>query len=106
MVFEYLANIVKFVYNNERGVKMKYKQYDFESYRVLTIQSEQFKNVHMEINFIDDVANLFMPLRSFLINLMGYTSKIYPTKRDMLIALENLYNSAYYFRFCKSKIYK
>ena len=80
---------------------MKYKQYDFESYRVLTIQSEQFKNVHMEINFIDDVANLFMPLRSFLINLMGYTSKIYPTKRDMLIALENLYNSAYYSNYSR-----
>lgn len=80
---------------------MKYKQYDFESFKVLTIKSEQFKNVHMEINFIDDVDNLFMPLRSFLINLMGYTSKIYPTKREMLIALENLYNSVYYTNYSR-----
>ena len=80
---------------------MKYKQYDFESFKILTISSEQFKNVHMEINFIDDVDNIFIPLRSFLINLMGYTSKIYPTKREMLIALENLYNSAYYTNYSR-----
>ena len=80
---------------------MKYKQYDFESFRVLTITSEQFKNVHMEINFIDDVDNISMPLRSFLVNLMGYTSKIYPTKREMLIALENLYNSVYYTNYSR-----
>ena len=80
---------------------MKYKQYDFESFKILTITSSQFKNVHMEINFIDDIDNIFMPLRSFLVNLMGYTSKIYPTKRQMLIALENLYNSAYYTNYSR-----
>ena len=47
---------------------MKYKQYDFESFKILTITSSQFKNVHMEINFIDDIDNIFMPLRSFLVN--------------------------------------
>ncbi len=75
---------------------MKYKQYDFESFRILTIQSNHFKNVHMEINFVDDVENISMPIRSFLTNLISYTTLKYPTKRELLIALEELYNSSYY----------
>ncbi len=65
----------------------------FDSFRLITIKNENFKSCHMEINFVNDALKVNMPLRTFLINIMGYTTKKYPTRRDVLIALEELYNS-------------
>lgn len=74
---------------------MKYKQYQFDSFRLLTIQSDAFKNCYMEVNFLDDATEIFMPLRCLLVQLMGYSTKKYSTKRELLIALEELYNSSF-----------
>lgn len=74
---------------------MKYQKFEFTSFRLLTIQTDQFKNCHMEINFLDDLKRVDTPIRSLLVKLMAYTTLDYPTKREVLIALEELYNSGY-----------
>lgn len=75
---------------------MTYKQYNYDSFKILTIKSNQFKGAHIEINFVEDIKNVNVPLRSFLTDLLSYTTKKYPTKRELLIALEEMYNSDYH----------
>ena len=74
---------------------MKYQEYQFNSFRLLTVKTNHFKNCHIEINFMDDLDKVNMPIRSFLVTLLSFTTKKYPSKREMMIALEDLYNSIF-----------
>ena len=76
----------------KEGEKMKYKKYDFDSFQVYTVKTDKFKNCYLEINFRDDIRNVNACRRNFLNSVMLYNSKKYPTKRDMIIASEELYN--------------
>lgn len=76
----------------KEGEKMKYKKYDFESFQIFTVKTDKFKNGYLEINFRDDIRNVNACRRNFLNQAMLYNSKKYPTKRDMIIASEELYN--------------
>ncbi len=71
---------------------MKYKTYDLNGYKIYTIQTDKFKNSYIEINFRDDVREVSTCKRNFLSNMLAYSSKKYPTKREMLIQTEELYN--------------
>ena len=74
---------------------MKYQTFDYDGYKIFTIQTDKFKNCFIEVNFREDVRNLSMAKRNFLNELMQYTSAKYPTKREMKIAQEELYNITY-----------
>jgi len=75
-----------------QGENMKYKKYDYDGYQIYTIQTDKFKSCYMELIFRDDARKVNATKRNFLTNLMTYTSKAYPTKRDMIIRSEELYN--------------
>ena len=74
---------------------MEYKQYKFDSFRILTVKTDQFKNCHIEINFVSDAEKVNIPLRTFLTNIMEYSTQKYQSRRELLIALEELYNSEF-----------
>lgn len=74
---------------------MKYKKYSQDSYDVYTIQTDKFKNCYMEIRFRQDIRNVNLTRRHLLARAMQYTSLKYPTKREMTIALEELYNLSF-----------
>ncbi|HIR73923.1 TPA: insulinase family protein [Candidatus Ventrenecus avicola] len=71
---------------------MKYKKYDLESIQIYTVKTDKFKNCYLEINFRDDIRLVNACQRNFLNSVMLYNSLKYPTKRDMVIASEELYN--------------
>lgn len=80
------------VYNKKEVAGVTYKKYDYDSFQILTIQTDKFKNCYMEINFRDDIREINSTRRSFLTDLLVYSSLKYPTKREMIIAEEELYN--------------
>lgn len=71
---------------------MNYKKINLEGYQIYAIQTDKFKTCYMEVKFRDDVRRVDMTKRNFLLHLLAYTSKSYPTKREMKIAAEELYN--------------
>ena len=76
---------------------MKYKKYETKSFNIYTIKTDKFKNCHMEIIFRDEVNQEKDLLNfSFLADLISDCSKNYPSRRDISIALENLYNARFY----------
>ena len=74
---------------------MKYKKYDLESYQIYTIETDKFKNSSIEIKFCEDIRNVNLSLRFMLNQLLKYSSLKYPTKREVTIALEELYNASF-----------
>ncbi len=75
---------------------MKYKKYDCDSYTIHTIATDRFRNCHLEIIFRDNIKKEDITKRIMLTDLMALTSLDYPSKREMDIELENLYNSSFY----------
>ena len=71
---------------------MKYKNYVVGNCNVYTIKTDKFRTANIEINFKSDIRKSNVTAKNLLSRLMGYTSKDYPTKRDMMIERENLYN--------------
>ena len=74
---------------------MKYKKYNLDSYDIYTIQTDKFKNCYLEIRFREDIRHVNLTRRHLLARAMQYTSLKYPTKREMTIALEELYNLSF-----------
>lgn len=74
---------------------MKYKKYDYDGYKIFTIQTDKFKNCYLEVDFREDARCVDFTKRSLLSNLLGFTSLDYPTKREMRIAQEELYNVSF-----------
>lgn len=75
---------------------MVYKSFEYDSFRIFTIQTNQFKNVHMEVIFQGDAQNSKLTEKSFLSDMMSFSSATYPTRKDFVIRLEELYNAYFY----------
>lgn len=71
---------------------MKYQKYDMESYQIYTVKTDKFKNAYIEVNFREDITHVSLAKRFFLTKILQYSTLEYPTKREMTIELENLYN--------------
>ena len=74
---------------------MKYKKYDLDNVKVFTIETNKCKNCYLEINFRDDIRNVDLSKRYLLAKALEYSSLKYPSKRKMMIALEELYNMSF-----------
>jgi len=72
---------------------MLYKKYEMNSFNLYTIKTDKFKNCHMEVIFRKQVGINNVTRRVFLNDLLAYSSKQYPTKREMNIYLEEIYNA-------------
>ncbi len=74
---------------------MNYKTYDYDGYKIFTIKTDKFKNCYMEVTFREDARKVNVTKRNALVSLLTYTSEAYPTKREMLIKSEELYNVSF-----------
>lgn len=74
---------------------MNYKKYDYDGYRIYTIQTDKFKNCYLEVNFRGDARKINATTRNMLIHLLTYTTSLYPTKRLMKIRTEELYDLSF-----------
>ncbi len=75
---------------------MKYKKFEFDTFNIYTIQTDKFKNCHMEILFYDNAKKEELGLRNFLVDMLCHSSKKYPKRKDLVIKLEELYQSFFY----------
>lgn len=75
---------------------MKYQKYEMDTYNIYTIKTDKFKNCHMEITFYDNAKKEELGLRNFLVDMMCHSSKKYPRRKDLVIQLEELYQSYFY----------
>lgn len=81
---------------------MEYKKFDYNTFKLYTVKTDQFKNCHMEIIFRDTAKKSDLPYLAFLTDMLAHSSKNYSKRKDMVIRLEELYQS--YFFGCASKI--
>lgn len=75
---------------------MIYKTYNNKTYNIYTIKTDKFKTCHMEIVFRNNIDRNDITKRSLITEMLVENSKKYKTRRDMIIELENLYNSYLY----------
>ncbi len=75
---------------------MKYQKFEFDTYNIYTIKTDKFKNCHMEITFYDNAVAEELGLRNFLVDMLSHSSKKYPKRKDLVIQLEELYQSYFY----------
>lgn len=75
---------------------MEYKEYNNKIYNLYTIKTDKFKTNHMEIVFRNNIVREDITKRNMITEMLVENSKSYPTRRDMIIELENLYNSYFY----------
>ena len=74
---------------------MNYKKYDYDGYKIYTIQTDKFKNCFIEINFREDARKINATTRNMLVNLMTYTTSRFSTKRALKIRSEELYDLSF-----------
>jgi len=75
---------------------MIYKEYKADTYNIYTIKTDKFKTCHMEIIFRNNIKKEEVSKRSLLTEILVENSKKFSTRREMVIELENLYNSYFY----------
>ena len=75
---------------------MIYKTYKNKTYNIYTIKTDKFKTCHMEIIFRNNIDKSEITKRSLLTEMLVENSNIHKTRREMLIELENLFNSYCY----------
>lgn len=75
---------------------MKYQKFEMDTYNIYTIKTNKFKNCHMEITFYDNAKKEELALRNFLVDMLCHSSKKYPKRKDIVVKLEELYQSYFY----------
>jgi len=75
---------------------MEYKEYNNKTYNLYTIKTDKFKTNHMEIVFRNNIIKEDITKRSMITEMLVENSLKYPTRRDVIIELESLYNSYFY----------
>ena len=73
---------------------MEYKIIDCNSYRIHTIKTDKFKNCSIEIMFRDKLSKDNITSNNFVVDMLMQSSKKYPKRRDVSIALESLYSAS------------
>lgn len=75
---------------------MVYKNYKMGSFNLHTIKTDRFKNIRMEIHFHNNINPKTIARRTMLFELLLESSEFYPTKRDLVLKCEELYNASVY----------
>lgn len=70
---------------------MQYTRKDLGSYHLHMIQTKKFKTITMRIVFHSPIKKDEITKRNILSDILLQSTKKYPTKRDMIIASEDLY---------------
>ncbi len=80
---------------------MEYKTYKYNNYNIHTINTDRFKNIHMEIVLRNNINKDTLLSEVFLIHMLMESSKKYKTKRDIVLEQEELYDAACYISYKK-----
>ena len=75
---------------------MVYKSYECGSYNIHTIKTDKFKTCHMEIIFSKNIDKKDVSTTVMLGEILAEVSKKYPTRKDLMIHLEELYRTTFY----------
>ncbi len=75
---------------------MEYKKYEYPTFNLYTVRTNRFKTVQMEIIFRDEVKKENLLAKTFLADIMSDVSKNYPTRKDTVKKLEELYQASFY----------
>lgn len=70
---------------------MEYRVHEMLSYKLHMIKTDKFKTTTMKIIFSEKITKQIITLKNLLSDLLIYSCKKYPTKRDLSIALQDLY---------------
>lgn len=81
---------------------MKYKKIDCNTYNIHTIKTDRFKTCTIEIIFKKNIVKDDITKMAFLSDMLTMSNKDYPTKREVVLELERLYNAN--FRASSSRI--
>ena len=76
-----------------KKIIMEYKVYKENNYTIHAIKTDKFRNCVMEIIFTQEIDKKKTTSRTFLNDLLCFTSEKYKTRRELTIELENLYSS-------------
>lgn len=72
---------------------MKYKKENLETYNLHTIKLDSFKESRIEITFRENITREDFIKCVFLADLLCYSTKNHPRKKDMIIKSEELYQT-------------
>ncbi len=72
---------------------MEHQKYDCKSYNIHVVKTNRFKTTKIEAIFRLPVEKDNLAIYSFLAEMLGYSTKKYPSKRSIAIKLENMYNA-------------
>lgn len=75
---------------------MIYKTYKIGPINLHTIKCDKFRQCHMEIIFRNEVKKEELTLRSFLFEMLTENNNEYKTRRELVLHLEDLYNTYLY----------
>ncbi len=75
---------------------MKSTRKDLGSYNLQVIETKKFRTLTMRIDFHSPIQKNEITKRNILSDILLQSTKEYPTKRDMIIASENLYAADIY----------
>lgn len=74
---------------------MRYKKIKSYSYNIHMIKTDKFKTVTVQVNFKRKLKKEEITYRNMIVNTLCESTNLYPTKRLMTIATEDLYNLYY-----------
>lgn len=75
---------------------MVYKEYKMGSYNLHTIKTDKFKLCHVEVIFRNNVVKEEINKRNMVFDILCECNKNYPSKRDLYLQMEDLYNASIY----------
>ena len=75
---------------------MEYKKLTMGGYNLHLINTDKFKTCHVEVIFRNNINIEEITRRAFLSKILVESSADFPTKRSLLIKLEDLYNASIY----------
>jgi len=70
---------------------MEYKKVKINTYNLHMIKTERFKTINIQITFSNNVVKKDITKVNFLADILSYSNKTYPTKKQLSMALQNLY---------------
>lgn len=70
---------------------MEYKKVKINTYNLHMIRTERFKTINIQITFSNNIVKKDITKINFLADILSYSNKTYPTKKQLSMALQNLY---------------
>lgn len=75
---------------------MIYKEYKNDNYNLYTIKTDKFKSCQIEVIFKSKINEKEITIKNLLVDMLTYSSKKYPKRKDVVKKLEDLYSASLY----------